>query len=375
MGYNKKAYYEYEEKLYSLTRGTDCTPKAINELFAELLTVLPNNGKLYKYKALDTFHIDELEEKYVWFSSAKDLNDDKDCTFNANFLKDVKEIIKYLLTDDNYRKFLIKVFYNKYQFKGVTLEEIKDCLECVTKNGKAIGKLKFIEFCKKYRLSLSQSDELAGMIVRYSEENLDKEKLTQSIINTFLQIKELRNYQHVLSLTTSYKKDSMWAYYCKNKGICLEYDFSKINSEDLKRRFINTQKVRYGKKKRVSYADIFKLKFTDNKEEIIQADKLTLGQMLTKDKSWQTEDEWRVLLFNKGNEEGTRIPANIVSAIYIDYSILQEEKTKRIIDLAKTNGWQVFVRYFDNLNVEYRYETIEKTKQRITELKKEGFLR
>lgn len=47
------------------------TAEKINAIFNELLTVLPNDGKLYKYKALATFHIDELEDGYIWFSSAK----------------------------------------------------------------------------------------------------------------------------------------------------------------------------------------------------------------------------------------------------------------------------------------------------------------
>lgn len=84
MGYSDKAYQTFEEKLYSMTDSMLQKQENVEMLFSELLSVLPNNGKLYKYKALDSFHIDELEEKYVWFSSATKLNDKKDCTFNAS---------------------------------------------------------------------------------------------------------------------------------------------------------------------------------------------------------------------------------------------------------------------------------------------------
>lgn len=110
----------------------------------------------------------------------------------------------------------------------------------------------------------------------------------------------------------------------------------------------------------------------DSQESCAKADKMIISQLLTKDKSWLTEDEWRVLMFVKDNKQEMKVNADIISAIYIDYSILQEEKTKRIIDLAKTNGWKVFVRYFDSINVEYRYETIENTYKYIEELKKIG---
>lgn len=61
------AYKEYEKMLYSYANESRLSEAVVNELFSELLKVLPNNGKLYKYKALSTFHLDELEDKYVWF--------------------------------------------------------------------------------------------------------------------------------------------------------------------------------------------------------------------------------------------------------------------------------------------------------------------
>lgn len=375
MGFDKKSYSEYEEKLYSFTDNAEFTEEIVNELFNELLTVLPNDGKLYKYKALDTFHIDELKEKYVWFSSAKDLNDDKDCTFNANCLKEIDSLVKFLLTDNNYRKFVVKGLYLNLVRNNpeITPKIIEDCLACVNKNGHAIGKLRFDKFCKDYKLTCAQKQELIKDIQLYSEKAQNKESIRHSISNLYEQMQEVRKGVRVCSLTTSFKKDSMWAYYCGNKGICVEYDFSKINSYEQKKVFINTQKVRYGRKKKFSYIDIIKAKMEDSSESIAKADKMIISQLLTKDKSWLTEDEWRVLMFVKDNKQEMKVHADIISAIYIDYSILNYKKTRQIIKIAKDNGWKVFVRYFDSINVEYRYETIEKTLKYIDELKKIGF--
>ena len=268
-----------------------------------------------------------------------------------------------MLLDDNYRRLLIMNFINRYHYKGITYEVIDDCLNCVIKNGWKIGIIKLNNLRTKYHLSANQIEELKSVIDRYIIDKPDKERIKQNVIGMFRQILDLRNQQHVLSLTTSYKKDSMWAYYCDNKGVCVEYDFSKINTLAEKRAFLNTQKVRYGKKKKVSYSNIFKLAFTGDKDERIKADKLTMDQLLTKDRSWATEDEWRVLFFDKGNELGIKVPADIISAIYIDYSILYNKKTKLIIKYAKENNWNVYVRFFDELNNEYRYETIEGTKK------------
>lgn len=71
------------------------------------------------------------------------------------------------------------------------------------------------------------------------------------------------------------------------------------------------------------------------------------------------EDEWRVVMNDSDNFVGKRLKTDIVSAIYIDYSILQEEKAKQIIKLAEENKWKLYVRYFSDYEAEYRYDTIE----------------
>lgn len=288
MSYSAKAYRDFEEKLYSMTDSMWKKKENVEMIFSKLLSVLPNNGKLYKYKALDSFHIDELEEKYVWFSSATKLNDKKDCTFNASAIEQMEEIAS---------------LYHDYIH----------------------NENEFYEFINMF----------------------------------FSQIKEVRDSMQVLSLTTSYKKDSMWAYYCNNKGICIEYDFNKVKT--LKEKFFlsQMQKVKYGEKKKYKLVDTIKLKSSGNEYSIRLADRMIIEQLLTKDESWKMEDEWRVVMNDRGNYVGKRLETDIVSAIYIDYSILEEEKTKRIIELSKSNGWDIYIRWFDEFEMQYKYITLD----------------
>ena len=270
-----KSYKDYEEKLYSLSSGTKMTDETVNELFDDLLTVLPNGGKLYKYKALESFHIDELEEKYIWFSSAKNLNDYKDCAFNANLYEQMEELVKFLLTDNNYRKTLVNSLYLNLsrQNRKITPKIIEDCLNCITKNSIHIGKLKFDKFCRDYRLTYHQKQELWKIIQLYSDERQNEAAIRNNVSNFYDQMKKLRNGNQICSLTTSYNKDSMWAYYCNNRGICLEYDFTKIKTLKDKKIFINTQKVRYGRKKKFSYVKIIKAISENCPEASIKAEK------------------------------------------------------------------------------------------------------
>lgn len=356
-----QAYKEYEEKLCSIIDASKLNEDDIRALFSELLSVLPNGGKLYKYKSLDSFHVDELEEKYVWFSSAKHLNDNKDCTFNANVLQEMDAIVKFFLKDNNFRKTLVKGFYTELSQRNtdITPEIIEDCLKCITSNGQKIGKLKFDSFCKKYKLTFAQKEELLHTAALYRDGSQCEEQIRKSVSNFSVQVEEIRNSTQILSLTTSYKKDSMWAYYCNNKGICIEYDFSKITSFELKKLFLNTQKVRYGKKRKFSCVNILKAKLENDDISLIEADKMLMEQILTKDTSWATEEEWRVVLSDRGNFIGRKVFVDMISAIYMDYSVLKIDEAKKIIEIARKNGWQIYIRYFSRFEAKYRYDTIE----------------
>ena len=365
------AYKEFEDKLYSLSVNNFAKEEDFNKLYEELLQVLPNKGKLYKYKALSTFHIDELEEKYVWFSAAKQLNDNKDCTFNANSLLEIDALVKFFLTDNTYRDFLIRGLYLNLASKNpsITPKIIEDCVACICRNGSRISKLRFDKFCKDYRLTVEEKQELLKVISLYGDQAQNEKAVRNSISNIHEQLKEIRNSTQVLSLTTSYDKDSMWAYYCNNAGICIEYDFSKIHSLELKKIFINTQKVRYGRKKKFSQVEVIKAKMEGTTESMKKADEMLVLQLLTKDKSWRAEEEWRTTGNMRGEYIGSKIAADIVSAIYLDYSILEEEKAKRIIELAKINSWKIYVRFFDEFDSEYRYDTIENINKLISQYK------
>ena len=366
-----QAYKEYEEKLYAVTNASRLREEDVKALFSELVSVLPNGGKLYKYKPLDSFHIDELEEKYVWFSSAKHLNDNKDCTFNANVLQEMEKLIRFFLKDNNFRKTLINGFYLelvRYN-SDITPEIVDDCFNCITRNGNRVGKLKYTSFCQKYKLTNAQKQKLLNTVALYRDDQQCEEQIRKRISNFVAQTEEIRDSMQILSLTTSYKKDSMWAYYCNNEGICIEYDFSKITSFELQKLFINTQMVRYGKKKKFSYVDVMKARMENDAAALIKADTMIMEQVLTKDKSWSTEEEWRVILNDRGNYVGRKVPIDMISAIYMDFSVFETDKAKKIIKMAKENDWQIYIRYFSRFEAEYRYDTIEKTNKFLAKTK------
>lgn len=365
---NKNACDMYQEKVFLLGDLSTITDEQVDSLFSELLSLLPNRGKLYKYKSLKNFHFDELSDKYVWFSSACCLNDNKDYSFNFNLLEDIEKIVKYFLTDNKFRALLVDGLYKELSRNnsGITKEDIKSCLECINKNGQKIGKLRFNKFCKDHKLTQEQKKLLILTIDKYGDDKQNEKTIRRSISDLANNTKKIRDGITVFSLTTSYKKDSMWAYYCGNKGICIEYDFSKINDVNLKKIFINTYRIKYGRKKKFSYVKILEANIVNDKEKLLDADKMIYEQLSTKDKSWATEDEWRVIQNDKSvNGEGLKVVADIISAVYVDYSVMKKRIVKQIIRQAKQNGWKIYVRYFNPIKAEYEYKTIEDTNKLI----------
>ena len=233
------AYKEFERKLYSVPDDYLFTKEKVDELFNELLQILPNNGKLYKYKPLTDYLVDELENKYVWFSAAKKLNDRKDCTFNANSLKEQEKIINFLCKGDNYRRFVACEAYLNLcrNHSNITLEIIEKCLSGFYKNNDRHWMVYFNSFCLQFQLSEREKQEFYKTAHLYGYGD-NKEAIVNSLSNFFEQEQERRDSMQILSLTTSYDKDSLWAYYCNNAGVCIEYDYNKIESYELKKIFM-----------------------------------------------------------------------------------------------------------------------------------------
>lgn len=371
MAFNKQLYAEYQKRISSISDDAELTDEMVEELFDQLLPALPNNGRIYKYKALSTFHIDELIDKYVWFSTASQLNDNHDCSFNANIVEETNKIVQYLLKNDNFKRYLAKRLHLVLKNGGVPIsyEEIENALFCIAQNGSKIATLKLKQLFKKYRFSSEQQQEILRTIKNYSSE-CPSEKFIKSCIGNLKQtMMRVRDSMKIFAFTSAFDKDSMWAYYCQNKGICIEYDLSKIKDVNIKRIFVNTQKVRYGRKAKFNYVEVIKGKIEHDPKYSLKVDSTIINQLTTKNQSWRAEEEWRILLCIKDVDGGVRVPVDMISAIYLDYSILYESKTAEIIEYAYKNGWDIRVRYFSSLECEYRYETIERIEELERQLK------
>jgi len=137
---------------------------------------------------------------------------------------------------------------------------------------------------------------------------------------------KMKNLFLVGCLCTSYKNRLMWSHYAdSHKGFCIEYDFSEPKEEVLSKLPLP---VFYSKNRPLVP---WKAAIDNSVENIEEANANIMMGLLTKDKEWEYENEWRILIGATANSE---LAMPKVSCIYLGASIEKENRDK-IVAIAK----------------------------------------
>ena len=127
-------------------------------------------------------------------------------------------------------------------------------------------------------------------------------------------------------LCTSYKNRLMWSHYAdSHKGFCIEYDFSEPKDEILSKLPLP---VFYSEKRPLVP---WKAAIDNSVENIEEAYTEIMMGLLTKDKEWEYENEWRILI---GATDDSEFAMPKVSCVYLGASIEKENRDK-IVAIAK----------------------------------------
>ena len=92
-----------------------------------------------------------------------------------------------------------------------------------------------------------------------------------------------------------------------------------------------------------------------DKTLLAESNKTKIGQLLTKQEKWKDEKEWRLFLCNIEN----KLFADIVSAIYIDSSMVDTDNGKKLLELAKERNWDVYIRKLNYIGTKHVYERFD----------------
>ena len=343
----------------SIIKVNDIPNDNIEEHCHELLAALPNSGKLYKYRSLiggsfeNTY--DSLVNGYLWIPPADSLNDDFDSILFGDALSYHRRMVDYLCHDND------KFIFFSLKKKGKTLWEKRSIfgaiafealLSCFDEQNFNLIDERLLSLLTTYFDDQVARKQALNEIKLLIKESIGLPCAESFVMETYRYNRDLCSRLHVFSMSDSYDLDNMWGYYADSgKGFCIEYDFSKMLAldDDSKKILLNTYKVQYSKSPKLfdieAYAEVA---FFENLSVYMYKRLISsiLSQTVTKDETWDRENEWRVVI---GDIE-PKVFIDIVSGIIIDRRSLDEPNAKKLINLCVEKGWNIKVRcrsFFD----------------------------
>lgn len=225
---------------------------------------------LYRYRKFNNNTLKEIFKGELYFSSPRELNDPFDCM----------PIVECDGTVEEFRE-LYKDIRKKYHYNNLSDEEID-------------------------KRVLEEFDE---------SKITDKELLSEFINQNILQS---RDQVYVCCFSETNNNAAMYAHYSDNNtGVCLEYNLKALSSQ-----FEIIDKVNYGiERPIIKFIDGFKMGEKEYSKRFL----------LTKSKSWEYENEYRIIAFPILTDEGKLLDSIIPSSSEHRIIKLQPETLTGII--------------------------------------------
>jgi len=367
----EEIYNKHFEEMVGANNLDEYSEADINRVLNRLLKCLPNDGKFYKYRKGEgqdfDYAYDTLKNGYIWLAQATTLNDEVDTTVNFDPEKDIEDVKQYFLSHP------IELFtwiFNKTEESGDLLfgwdhlqnDLFRKVLACYNLETGEIDKQKAKKVFLYYGCTEQECDTTLVKIDELVKTYLIKNKdVLKKICENYLTInKKFREMSYLFCVSERFDLDTMWAYYSDNKGFCIEYDFKKVLNLPLEKRrlFMNFCKVIYNDSKdRISFLPNIQYFLGGYKDKrlLAKSNKIMITQMLTKQEKWRDEREWRLFLCHVEN----KLVADIVSAIYIDSSMVDTDNGKKLLELAKERNWTVYIRKLNYIGTKHVYERFD----------------
>ena len=191
-----------------------------SEDFEEAILLKNSNipQKLYKYRSINNFTLDSLNKNTVWVTRPSNYNDPYDCCFTWSH--DVVTRICSRLAID-------QMIYNTSVHEHLNGLEI-DMVKRDENPLDAIGRILWSKSPDKTK----KTREMFDTAIQEMSKKIELEHKTKMM-------KFVRESIKTSSFSERNDSITMWSHYSDNhRGICVEYDFSRLNSNDLRRRLI-----------------------------------------------------------------------------------------------------------------------------------------
>ena len=185
-------------------------------------------------------------------------------------------------------------------------------------------------------------------------------KLVDTAFRNILNTNKVREKHLMLSLTKTYKNNNLWCNYAYgDTGFCIEYDIRKYLNAHPKE-LLNIVPIIYEKKKPISVFDYLNAALDDVKNESSHLYKIALNlyeSLVTKDKQWSGEEEWRVICDDNFTNLNLR-DFDCASKIFLGANI-SETNRRKLLAIAKKLNVKVYQRKLNDLGNDYNYVPVK----------------
>ena len=297
-------------------------------------------GKLLENKQLADF-INENKSKVLTTEEKSKLLRDNSFVFNAflELIKDIKDIKEFAPIYDVIMPKMMKLIGNLPDDDIIDYSSFDDALNGFASKFGIYEDLDEIDKMMQLTdyLMPEKANDIKASISFFREMGEEYLRLTNSLFR-------------IGCLATDYKNRLMWSHYSdSHKGYCIEFDFSRDDS------FVMNNPplpVVYSEKRPlIPWAAAL----NKTPEEMAEASKQVMVGLLTKDKIWEYENEWRILIPAKDNPI-LRMPP--ITCIYLGASIEESDKTK-ILEIAREKGIPVKQMKIDRGTFELHKEDVK----------------
>jgi hypothetical protein len=290
-----------------------CDEHILNIDKAQILKNQNIPSKLYKYRPINKFSINNLQKDTVWLNCPNDYNDPYEFYEHIDFEAINREITKKHLEE------LLERMTSKIQISQEIIDKAKESDKPIEMIGKAL--------MKENQYTDLKIETFFDFISDYTAKN------NQRLISERLEF--IQESMKVSSFCEENSQFLMWSHYAdSHRGFCIEYDIDKWNKSDLRRRIL--------------FPIIYQEEVYDSTPHLIkfinQTEWNNLYPLLsgsTKSKNWEYEKEWRFIINIGTSFQRQNYPMDCQSKVFLGYKISETHK-KEIVEICKNKNLSVF---------------------------------
>lgn len=300
----KKIFREYLET---------CDRDPLNIEKAQILKIANLPRYLYKYRQVNKYSINNLEEDTVWINSPSDYNDPFEFYENIDFKQ-----LHTAITKKHFEE-LIGKMTSKIDIPREIIDQAKNTDEPLEVIGRAL--------MKKNNEDDLKVDNFFKFISDIFEEHSKK------MLSDKLQF--MQESMRVSSFCENHNQFLMWSHYAdSHKGFCIEYDLSLWKKGDLRKRILFP----------VVYQDYAYNSTPHLLKSIYGEDLNNLYPIIsgsTKSSQWEYEKEWRFIIPVGNSFPRQNYPMHCQSRVILGSKISEDNK-KMILDICTKKNLPVF---------------------------------